>query len=257
MEPIVLGALISGIVALATTAVSAGVSSYATNKSVEQSEKNMQLQKEFNSTQTLSSKIAEAKENGISPLAVLGQNASQAVVSAPQSNADYSGLSGFANSLLGQGVGFAREKYSVDKSTKSNEDIQRMKIKNAEEIANLEVNSNEKRTLWTLNNDLTIASNKNATDKEIQNNIRSAQHNLEMLKSSNAEFVQDKALKNSMDMLEKQLDNASKERDFRMKQQLVNEAFETFRTLIKSASNVFGGNLSEAVGNSSRSPMGF
>lgn len=241
-----LAALIAGVVAVGTTVIS-------TVASQNQSDKNIQMQKEFNDSQSLSAKISEAKENGISPLAVLGQNASNAVVSAPQSNADYSGFANFGNSLMSNFGSLARQSVA----NKGAKDVQRMKNENAKDIASLEIGSAEKRNLDSLNNALAIASAKNATDKEIQENIRSAQHNLEILKSSNAEFVQDKALKNAMDMLNKQLDDASKERNFKRQQLLISEAFESFRTVLKSASNIFGGNISSAVSDSGRSTMGF
>lgn len=256
-----LAALISGIVAIGTTIATVSASE-------KQSNANIQAQKEFNDSQSLSAKISEAKENGISPLAVLGQNASNAVVSAPQSNADYSGFSSFGNSLMNSITGLAKEKYSVDKTTKSNEDIQRMKNKNAEDIANLEIGSNEKQTLQKLNNALSIANSKNATDKEIQESIRQAQFNLENLRSVNSDFNQDKINKfakeensrqmaHAMEMLEKNLENAEKERDVRIKQQLIHEAFTTFDTLVYTAGSVFGGNVSAAISNMGRSPIGF
>lgn len=249
--------LLGGIIA---TGVNAAMTEKEIEASQEQSDKNIALQKEFNATQSLSSKISEAKKNGISPLAVLGQNASNAVVSAPQGNADYSGFSRFGSSTsnsIASLFGSLSSMASTRDSNNTYKEVQRMKNENAKDIANLEIGSAEKRNLDSLNNALAIASAKNATDKEIQENIRSAQHNLEMLKSSNAEFVQDKALKNAMYILDKQLDDASKERNFKRRQLLISEAFETFRTFLKSASNVFGGNISSAVSNSERSPMGF
>lgn len=246
MSPLVISALISGVVAIGSTIASAVASK-------EQSDANIQAQKDFNSSQSLSSKIQEAKENGISPLAVLGQNASNAVVSAPQSNADYSGFANFGNSLMSN-VGSIARQFVANKGAK---DVQSMRDENAEKINSMQISSSEKMKLQELNNSLTIANNKNATDKDIQENIRKAQHNLEMLRSSGAEFVQKQALQNAMNMLDKQLADAEKERDLRMKVQLVHEAFTTFNTLVYSASSVFGGNISSYIYNLGKSPMGF
>lgn len=233
MDPIVIGAIISGVVALGTAIA-------GTVASKEQSDSNISAQKEFNSSQSLSAKISEAKENGISPLAVLGQNASNAVVSAPQSNADYTGFSGFGNSLMSSMTSAMSSKYSTDKRTATDKEIQSMKNKNAEEITNLNISADEKKYLAEINASLAIEERKISSNETIQNSINIAQHNLEMLKSSNAEFVQNKQLKNSMDMLEKQLEEARKERNAKMQRLLVQEAFETFQTSLQTAGYVVG-----------------
>lgn len=246
MEPAVIAAIISGVVAIGTT-----IASVVSSK--EQSDANIKAQNDFNQSQSLSSKIQEAKENGISPLAVLGQNASNAVVSAPQANADYSGFANFGNALMSS-VGSLAHQSIANKGAKV---VQSMKNENAEKINSMQISSSEKMKLQELNNALSIANNKNATDKEIQENVRKAQHNLEILRSSNAEFVQKQQLKNAMDMLDKQLENAQKERDSRMKLQLVHEAFTTFNTMIYSASSVFGGNVSSYIDNLGKGRLGF
>lgn len=246
MEPAVIAAIISGIVAIGTTIAS-------TVSSEKQSDANIQAQKEFNQSQSLSSKIQEAKENGISPLAVLGQNASNAVVSAPQANADYSGFANFGNALMSS-VGSLVHQSIANKGAK---DVQTMRNENAQKISSMQISSSEKMKLQELNNSLTIANNKNATDKEIQENVRKAQHNLEILRSSNAEFVQNQQLKNAMNMLDKQLENAQKERDSKMRVQLVHEAFTTFNTMIYSASSMFGGNVSSYIDNLGKGRLGF
>lgn len=246
MESAVIAAIISGIVAIGTTIAS-------TVASKEQSDANIQAQKDFNQSQSLSSKIQEAKENGISPLAVLGQNASNAVVSAPQSNADYSGFANFGNALMSSVGSIARQSVA----NKGAKDVQSMKNENERLIVSLNISSSEKMKLQELNNSLTIANNKNATDKEIQENVRKAQHNLEILRSSNAEFVQNQQLKNAMNMLDKQLENAQKERDSKMRLQLVHEAFTTFNTMIYSASSMFGGNVSSYIDNLGKGRLGF
>lgn len=242
----VIAAIISGVVALGSTIV-------GTIASKAQSDANIQAQKDFNSSQSLSSKIQEAKENGISPLAVLGQNASNAVVSAPQSNADYSGFANFGNSLMSN-IGSLARQFVANKGAK---DVQAMRNENAVRINSMQIGSSEKMQLRELNNALTIANNKNATDKEIQENIRTAQHNLEILRSSNAEFVQREQLKNAMDMLDKQLENAQKERNNKIKLQLIHEAFTTFNTMIYSASSMFGGNVSSYIDNLGKGRLGF
>ena len=241
-----LAALIAGVVALGSTVI-------GTVASKQQSDANIQAQKDFNASQSLSSKIQEAKANGISPLAVLGQNASNAVVSAPQAQADYSGFSNFGTAMMSSVGSLARQSLS----NKGAKDVQSMRNENAEKINSMQISSSEKMKLQELNNALTIANNKNATEKDVQESIRKAQHNLEMLRSSNAEFVQKQALQNAMDMLEKQLLNAEKERDNRMKVQLVHEAFTTFNTMIYSASSMFGGNISSYIDNLGRSSIGF
>ena len=242
----VISAIIAGVVALGSTIIS-------TVASKAQSDANIQAQKDFNQAQSLSSKIQEAKENGISPLAVLGQNASNAVVSAPQAQADYSGFANFGNAMMSSIGSLARQSIA----NKGAKDVQSMRNENAEKINSMQISSSEKMKLQELNNALTIANNKNATDKDIQANILKAHHNLEMLRSSNAEFVQKQALQNAMNMLDKQLANAEKERDNRMKVQLVHEAFTTFNTLIYSASSMFGGNVSSYIDNLGRSRIGF
>lgn len=246
MDPVVISAIISGVVAIGATIASAV-------SSKEQSDVNIQAQKDFNQSQSLSSKIEEAKANGISPLAVLGQNASNAVVSAPQSNADYSGFANFGNALMSSVGSIARQSVA----NKGAKDVQLMKNKNEQLITSLNISSAEKMKLQELNNSLTIANNKNATDIEIQQNVRRAQHNLEILRSSNAEFVQNQQLKNAMNMLDKQLENAQKERDSKMKLQLVHEAFTTFNTMIYSASSMFGGNVSSYIDNLGKGRLGF
>lgn len=242
----VIAAIIAGVVALGSTIVGSVASK-------QQSDANISAQEKFNQSQSLSSKIQEAKENGISPLAVLGQNASNAVVSAPQSNADYSGFANFGNSLMSNIGSLARQSVA----NKGAKDVQSMKNKNEQLITSMNISSSEKMKLSELNNSLTIANNKNATDKEIQENVRKAQHNLEILRSSNAEFVQNQQLKNAMNMLDKQLENAQKERDSRMKLQLVHEAFTTFNTMIYSASSMFGGNVSSYIDNLGKGRLGF
>lgn len=242
MDPLVGAAIISGVVALAST-----IANVAFSK--KQSDDNIAAQKEFNESQSLSSKIEEAKKNGISPLAVLGQNASNSVVSAPQANADYSGFANFGNALMSN-VGSLAHQSIANKGAR---DVQEMKNENSERISALQIDSSEKMKLQELNNALIIANNKNATDKDVQESIRKAQHNLEMLRSSNAEFVQKQALQNAMDMLDKQLANAEKERDNRMKVQLVHEAFTTFNTMIYSASSMFGRNVSSYIDNLGKS----
>lgn len=242
----VIAAIFAGVVALGSTIV-------GTVASKAQSDANIQAQKDFNKSQSLSSKIQEAKENGISPLAVLGQNASNSVVSAPQAQADYSGFANFGNSLMSN-VGLLARQSVANKGAK---DVQSMKNENSERINSMQISSSEKMKLEELNNSLSIANNKNSTDKEIQEGIRTAQHNLEILRSSNAEFVQKEALKNAMDMLDKQLENAQKERDSKMRLQLVHEAFTTFNTMIYSASSMFGGNVSSYIDNLGKGRLGF
>lgn len=246
MDPVVIGAIISGVVAIGST-----IASVVASK--KQSDANIEAQKDFNQSQSLSSKIEEAKANGISPLAVLGQNASNAVVSAPQSNADYSGFANFGNALMSNVGSLARQSIA----NKGAKDVQSMRNENAERINSMQIGSSEKMQLRELNNALTIANNKNATDKEIQENIRTAQHNLEILRSSNAEFVQKEQLKNAMDMLDKQLENAQKERDNKIKLQLIHEAFTTFNTMVYSASSMFGGNVSSYIDNLGKGRLGF
>lgn len=246
MGPEVIAAIIGGVVALGSTI--AGVVS-----SKSQSDANIAAQKEFNQSQSLNSKIQEAKANGISPLAVLGQNASNAVVSAPQANADYSGFSNFGNSLMSTVGSLVRQSVA----NKGAKDVQKMKNETSERISSLQISSSEKMKLQEMSNALTIANNKNSTDKEIQEGIRTAQHNLEILRSSNAEFVQKEQLKNAMNMLDKQLENAQKERESKMRLQLVHEAFTTFNTMIYSASSMFGGNVSSYIDNLGRGRLGF
>ena len=246
LDPAIIGAIISGVVAIGSTIASAV-------SSKEQSDSNISAQKEFNQSQSLTSKIAEAKENGISPLAVLGQNASSAVVSAPQANADYSGYANFGNALMSNVSSLAHQSIA-NKGAKA---VQIMKNENAEKINSMQISSSEKMKLQELNNSLAIANDKNATDKDIQENIRKAQFNLERLRSSNAEFVQEQQLKNAMDMLDKQLLNAQKERDSKMRLQLVHEAFTTFNTMIYSASSMFGGNVSSYIDNLGKGRLGF
>lgn len=253
MGEIILGALIGGVVTLMGAAINAELTEKSIDASVEQSNKNIEMQKEFNKSQTLSAKIAEAKANGISPLAVLGQNASNAVVSAPQASADYSGFANFGSSLQSSLSSLSNQLISGSTAKR----VQSMRNENAEKINSMQITSSEKMKLQELNNSLTIANDKNATDKDIQENIRKAQHNLEILRSSNAEFVQKQALQNAMNMLDKQLADAAKERDNRMKVQLVHEAFTTFNTMIYSASSMFGGNVSSYIDNLGRSRIGF
>lgn len=253
MDPVVIAAIIGGVVAIGSTIANAVMTSESVSASKEQSDKNIEMQKEFNESQTLASKIEDAKKVGISPLAVLGQNASNAVVSAPQANADYSGLANFGHSLQSTFGSLANQTIS----NLGSRTVQKMKNETSERISALQIDSSEKIKLQEMSNALTIANNKNATDKEIQENIRTAQHNLEILRSSNAEFVQKEALKNAMDMLDKQLENAQKERDSKMRLQLVHEAFTTFNTMIYSASSMFGGNVSSYIDNLGKGRLGF
>lgn len=112
MDPVILAALIGGVVAIGSTIVNAVMTDKSVSASKEQSDKNIQMQKEFNESQTLGAKIEDAKKVGISPLAVLGQNASNAVVSAPQANADYSGFANFGRSLQETFGSFANQTIS-------------------------------------------------------------------------------------------------------------------------------------------------
>ena len=253
MDPIIFGALIGGVVALGSAITNAVMTGKSISASQAQSDKNIQMQKEFNESQTLSAKIEDAKKVGISPLAVLGQNASNAVVSAPQASADYSGFANFGQSLQSVFGSFANQTIS----NLGSRTVQKMKNEISERISSLQIDSFEKMKLQEMSNALAIADNKNSTDKEIQEGIRTAQHNLEILRSSNAEFVQKEALKNAMNMLDKQLENAQKERDSKMRLQLVHEAFTTFNTLIYSASSMFGGNVSSYIDNLGKGRLGF
>ena len=260
MDPLVISALIAGTVALVGAVAGTASSQY-------QSDKNRQLQSDFNESQSLAAKITEAKSNGVSPLAVLGQNASNAVVSAPQGNADYSGLSNFGNSMLsvlgGMGKQRSGEKSAENISAGKNlteKEIARISADNAKDIAAMQIGSNEKMQLNALNNALTIANNRNATDKEIQDSIRQANFNLENLRSKNSEFNQEKInqfqasehakqMQHAMDVLAKQLESAEKERDNKVKVQLIHEGFATLQTVISSAGYIFG----NVVGSSVRS----
>ena len=58
-------------------------------------------------------------------------------------------------------------------------------------------------------------------------------------------------------MLDKQLENAQKERDSKMRLQLVHEAFTTLNTMIYSASSMFGGNVSSYIDNLGKGRLGF
>ena len=251
MSPLVIGAIIAGVVGLTSTIV-------GTVASKEQSDANIQAQKDFNESQSLSAKISEAKQNGISPLAVLGQNASNAVVSAPQASADYSGFSNFGNNMLSMLGGLGKqassersaEKISTGKNL-TDKEIAKISADNAKDVANMNINSNEKMQLKELNNALTIASNRNSTDLEIQRSIRQANFNLENLRSKNSEFNQEKLnqfqasehakqMQHAMDVLAKQLESAEKERDNKVKVQLIHEGFATLQTVISSAGYIFG-----------------
>lgn len=225
----------------ASTMLGIGASSY-------QSQQNREFQSDFNQSQSLSAKVSEAKANGLSPLTVLGQNASNAVVSAPQSQADYSGLDSFGRSLMSLTGQLGSTKMNNDTS----KGIQKMKNENDLKIASLDIANQDKMNLDRLNNEFSIALNRNSTEKDIQDSINKANYRLEQLKSSNSSFIQNEALKKQFEMLEKQLQQAEKERKSETKNTIIRGAFSTLNNIL----NIAVGLVSSGAF-SSKSPMGF
>lgn len=213
-----------------------------------QSDKNRQFQEDFNNSQSLTSKIAEARDNGISPLAVLGQNASNAVVSAPQAQADYSGLDSFGRSLISLTGQLGSTKMNNDTS----KSIQKMKNDNELNIAKLNIDNQDKMNLDSLNTQLSIAISNNVTAKEIQDSINKANKSLEQLKSANSEFVQNEAYKKQLEMLEKQLEQAERERKSETKNTIIRGAFSTLNNLLNIAVGIFSNGAL-----SNKNPIGF
>lgn len=247
-----MGIEILGAIAIVASAIIGGaVSVYQTEKSEEQADRNFEAQQKYNESQSISSKIAEAKENGVSPLAVLDNVSTSSVVSAPQASADYSGLSSFASSIMNMGSSFAtnksQEKISKDKNA-SAEKINKMTIQNEKDIADSKLSAESKNLALQLNTQLQIATDKNSTDTEINNARIKCYKYVEELKQQNQEFLQDKQFAQSIKEIE--LDQ-----NFKAKENKKDRSHDTAMTWINNVQQ-FISNLISTAGSLARGFVG-
>lgn len=236
--------MIGSIIGAIATAIIGGVS---VALSVDQANKNIERQEEFNERNSITGRVEEARDNGISPLAILGNTSSSSVVSAPQSNADYSGLASIGSSISDLSKGFdynkSQEKIASDKN-KSAEKIHFETIENENKILDSKLSSESKNLALELNNQLKIASDKNSTDIEINNARIKCYQYVEQLKQQNADFLQNKAFAQSIKEIELDQDFKSKEnkkeRSHETSMTWINNIQHFLSTCVSTAGNVAG-----------------
>lgn len=231
--------MIGSILGAIATAIIGGVS---VALSVEQANKNVERQDAFNERNSITGRVQEAKENGISPLAVLGNTSSSSVVSAPQANADYSGLANIGSSISDLAKGFnynqSQEKIAENKN-KSAEQINKMTIENEKNITNSKLSAESKNLALQLNTQLQIASDKNSTDTEITRAKIKAEKYIEQLKQQNSEFMQNKAFAQSVKEIELQ-------QDFKAEENKKDRSHDTAMTWINNVQHFISNLISTA-----------
>ena len=232
MDPLVISAIIGGAVALTGTVLNV-VETHDVNQ------KNITLQEEANATNLdiakngISYKVADAEKNGFSPLAALGANGIQSgIVSAPTvQSADYSGLSEFGstafNSLLNKHTS-EKQLEETKRHNISTEGLENQK----NNIAKLQIDSDVKVKMQSLNNALTIA----------HENINS-QEAMQKLRLATEELLQDKTFRHQIVMQNAEISHQVEQLEKSLKSNrgnvLINNGFNTLDTIISTAGQIY------------------
>ena len=189
MDPLVIAAIIGGSVALVSGIVNAVEQDKANKTNVELQEKanaeNLDLAKHG-----LKYKVEDAVSAGFSPLAALGSNGLQSgIVSAPTvQSADYSGLSQFGSSAFNALLNKHTSEKQLEETKRHNVTTEGLENQK-NEISKLQIDSDVKVKMMSLNNSLIIA----------RENINS-QESLQNLRLATEELLQDKTFKHQIAM---------------------------------------------------------
>ena len=233
MDPLVITAIIGGAIALTGTIINA----VETEK---KNEENKALQEKANAENLdlakngLQYKVDDAVKAGFSPLAALGANGLQSgIVSAPTvQSADYSGLSSFGNSMFSTMINKHTSEKQLDETKRHN--ISTEGLENQKnEIAKLQIDSDVKIKMMSLNNALTIA----------RENINS-QESINKLRLATEELLQDKTFKHQIAMQNSEIAHQVEQLEKSLKSNrgnvLINNGFNTLDTIISTLGSIYG-----------------
>ena len=224
--------IIAGVIALAGTILNA-VETHEVNQ------ENIALQEKANATNLdiakngISYKVADAEKNGFSPLAALGaQGIQSGIVSAPQVQAaDYSGLSSFSTSMFNSLLQKDTSEKQIEETKRHNittEGLENQK----NDIAKLQIDSDVKVKMQSLNNALTIAR-ENINSQEAINNLRLATE----------ELLQDKTFKHQIIMQNTEIAHQAEQLEKSLKSNrgnvLINNGFNTLDTIINTVGTIY------------------
>lgn len=232
MDPLVISAIIGGSVALI-----AGIAN-----AVEQdkaNEENKKLQAQANainydlSTHGLEYKVKDAVKAGFSPLAALGANGIQSgIVSAPTvQSADYSGLSQFGSSAFNALLQKSTAENQLAETKRHNISTENLEDQK-NDIAKLQIDSDVKVKMMSLNNALTIA----------RENINS-QEAMQKLRLATEELLQDKTFKHQIAMQNAEIAHQVEQLEKSLKSNrgnvLINNGFNTLDTIISTVGQIY------------------
>lgn len=232
MDPLVITAIIGGAIALTGTIINA-VETEKTN------EENIALQEKANEQNLdlakngIQYKTADAVKAGFSPLAALGANGLQSgIVSAPTvQSADYSGLSQFGSSAFNALLNKHTAEKQIAETKRHNistEDLENQK----NVISKLQIDSDVKVKMMSLNNALTIA----------RENINS-QEAMQKLRLATEELLQDKTFKHQIVMQNSEIAHQVEQLEKSLKSNrgnvLINNGFNTLDTIISTAGQIY------------------
>lgn len=232
MDPLVISAIIGGSVALI-----AGIAN-----AVEQNkanEENKKLQEQANAINLnlaqngLQYKVKDAVKAGFSPLAALGANGIQSgIVSAPTvQSADYSGLSQFGSSAFNALLNKHTSEKQLEETKRHNVTTEGLEDQK-NDIAKLQIDSDVKVKMMSLNNALTIAR-ENINSQEAINKLRLATE----------ELLQDKTFKHQIAMQNTEIAHQVSQLEKSLKSNrgnvLINNGFNTLDTIISTAGQIY------------------
>lgn len=229
---LLIGAIIFGAVAL-TGVIANAIETHNTN------EENIALQEKANEQNLdlakhgLKYKMDDAVEAGYSPLSALGANGLQSgIVSAPQiQSADYSGLSNFGASMFNSLLQKDTAEKQIQETKRHNVTTEGLENQK-NEISKLQIDSDVKVKMMTLNNALTIAR-ENINSQESMNNLRLATE----------ELLQDKTFKHQIAMQNNEIAHQVEQLEKSLKSNrgnvLINNGFTTLDTVINTVGNIY------------------
>lgn len=227
-----IGSVISGVIAIGATIA----------QSVEQekaNETNIELQNKANQTNLdiakngISYKVADAEKNGFSPLAALGaQGIQSGIVSAPQVHAaDYSGLSNFATGAFSSLLQKSTAENQLAETKRHNISAENLESQK-NDITKLQIDSDVKVKMMSLNNALTIAR-ENINSQEAINNLRLATE----------ELLQDKTFKHQIVMQNTEIAHQTEQLEKSLKSNrgnvLITNGFNTLDTIINTVGTIY------------------
>lgn len=243
----ILGSILGAIASIAFGALSVSMSK-------KQSDENIERQDAFNERNSISGRVKEARENGISPLAVLDNTGTSAVVSAPQASADYSGFGEIGSALADLGKSFDTNQTQRDISREKNlstEEINSEARQNEKEIAQMNIDARSRDLVSELNNTLLIATEKNATDESIAEQRLIFERKLEQLRIQNEEYLHNQELEQQLKIAQEEL-KAFKGHSWRQ------FGASIVDILVTNATRLFTGGINIDIGGKSNSnPIGF